>query len=176
MFHYAMNILLKHEGGLTTDHAGFTNFGITVPVLREAAKLFSGLDIDGDGDIDADDIRLLSVEQAVQIYKKLWWDRYEYYRFRDRRIAAKVLDLSVNMGPRQAHKIFQRALRSIGLIIDDDGHLGPISFTTINSVEKVQQYLCGCRCEAAGFYRGITYMHPDYKKYLSGWLNRAYNV
>ena len=44
-FDEAIKVILKHEGGYTEDHAGATNFGITLRSL--------------DVDIDADDIRAM---------------------------------------------------------------------------------------------------------------------
>jgi lysozyme family protein len=102
MANFAMAIkrLLEHEGGYTEDHVGATNFGITLRSLD--------VDIDLDGDIDADDIRAMTIEDAKAFYFRTWWIRYKYDRIYSDEIAAKVFDLAVNMGARQAAKIVQK--------------------------------------------------------------------
>ena len=100
----AFNRLLEHEGGYTVDHAGPTNYGITLRVLD--------VDIDGDGDIDESDISALTPADAKEFYHRHWWANYRYYVIQNQEIATKVLDLSVNMGPKQAHRLVQRALRA----------------------------------------------------------------
>ena len=163
----AIRIVLKHEGGYTEDHAGATNFGVTLRSLD--------IDIDLDGDIDADDIRAMDIDDAIAFYKRRWWDQYGYQRISDDDVATKVFDLAINMGARQAAKLVQRALRACGKKdIKDDGVLGPISYQAIESIPSDRLVAC-IRSEAAGFYRRLVVNKPKYKKFLEGWLNRAYN-
>lgn len=174
IFEKALEILLTQEGGLCVDTGGVTNFGITVPVLQEVAKNIIGLDVDCDGDIDADDIRKLTVSIASRIYRIQWWDRYSYEKIDDQIIATHILSFSVNMGPMQGHKIIQRALRSVGRCIKDDGWIGSVTLSNLNSVHTCE-LLPAIRSEAAGFYRGLVMMNPvKFGPYLEGWLNRAY--
>jgi len=162
-FSKAVKIILTNEGGYTVDHAGPTKYGITYETLKRH-----------DPTAIVAQIEFLTRSEASEIYKKLWWDRYQYDNIANWRTATKVFDISVNMGHRQGHKLAQRACRSCGIIIDDDGILGPISFRTINSVEY-KQYLTALRSETAGFYRGLVMKNKEkYGKYLNGWLNRAY--
>lgn len=172
-FEKAVIRVLSNEGGYTDhpdDPGGATNYGITLPVLREDG-IFG--DINNDGDIDVEDIKSLSIDQAKDIYKRQWWDRYEYWQIADQMIATKILDLSVNMGPRQAHLVAQRALRSIGHPIKEDGILGPITKLTINQADPLF-LMFAMRSEAAGVYRAIVAKNPTLKVFLAGWLNRAY--
>ena len=129
-------------------------------------------DIDGDGDIDAADIRTLTYEQTVAIYRAAFWKRYGYDRLA-LPVAAKMFDLCVNMGPKQAHRIAQRALRACGQMVVEDGILGPRSLTAIATVapEMLRVSMCS---EAAGFYRILCIRRPELQKYLQGWLRRAY--
>ena len=129
-------------------------------------------DLDSDGDIDADDIRTLTKENAAALYRKQWWDRYKYWLLPDN-IDWKVFDLAVNMGPRQAHKILQRALRSCEQKVEVDGLFGP---ETIRAARIVPWHclFTALRSEAAGFYRSLVFMDPSREVFLKGWLNRAY--
>lgn len=163
----AISLLLKHEGGFVIDHAGATNFGVTLRSLD--------VDIDFDGDIDAEDIRRMTVDDAVSFYKRRWWDQYGYDQIQNDAVASKVFDLAVTMGARQAALLVQRALRACGMIdVTEDGKLGPESFKAINAANS-EKLIVGIRSEAAGFYRGLVAVKKNFAKYQDGWLNRAYN-
>jgi lysozyme family protein len=163
----AISLLLKHEGGFTIDHAGATNYGVTLRSLD--------VDLNFDGKIDADDIRNMTVDDAIAFYKRRWWDQYGYEQIKDDAVASKVFDLAVTMGARQAATLVQRALRACGMVgVDEDGKLGPESFRAINAADP-EKLIVGIRSEAAGFYRGLVMTKNEFSKYKDGWLNRAYN-
>lgn len=175
-FELAIPIILKHEGLLVddpSDAGGITNYGISLRFLLSTGDLNKdGLpdgDIDNDGDIDAEDIKKLNIIDAKKLYKLYWWDKYGYDAIESPAIAAKVFDLAVNMGAKQAHKCLQRALRANKLTVDDDGLLGIKTFKAVNQVIYVS-LIAALRSEAAGFYRSL-----NKPKYLNGWLNRAYD-
>ena len=173
-FEQAVKTVFENEGGLTdhpADPGGITNYGITLNVLREDG-VFG--DIDGDGDIDADDIRTLTIDQARAIYDRQWWERYGYGRIDNQWIATKLLDLSVNMGPRQAHIIAQRALLATGYPVKEDGILGAVTIEAINNCANKSGLHIAMRSEAAGVYRLIVARKPALSVFLTGWLRRAY--
>ena len=68
--------ILKWEGGWVNDPddlGGATNMGVTIGTWRAC-----GYDKDGDGDIDVDDLRLLTREDVVnRILKPHYWDRWK---------------------------------------------------------------------------------------------------
>lgn len=166
----AIRVVLEHEGGYVVDHAGPTNFGITLNSLQEA-----DLDLDFDGDTDKQDVQLLNEDTAIDYYYHHWYLKHEYGRIHDWGICAKVLDLSVNMGSRQTGRIVQRAVRACGQKLVEDGIIGPKTFEAINQTQPVA-LLPALRSEAAGFYRLLANQKPTkYGGYLNGWLNRAYD-
>lgn len=175
-FDRAIEFVLDHEGVYAEDHAGPTKYGITLATLRALGDLdddeFVG-DVDCDGDVDREDIRRLTREDAKGIYHRQWWMRYGYSAIINDRVAAKVLDLSVNMGPRRAHLLVQQALRACSKPVQLDGILGHETIGAINAVVP-ERVLCSLRSEAAGFYRLLVHRRPERGRYLSGWLNRAY--
>lgn len=62
------NQILGHEGGFSDDPddpGGLINFGITLAALRNA-----GRDLDGDGDIDREDILRLTRAIAIEIFEE----------------------------------------------------------------------------------------------------------
>ncbi|MDD3446232.1 MAG: glycosyl hydrolase 108 family protein [Zavarzinia sp.] len=176
----AVDFLLAHEGGLVDDKddpGGVTNFGVSLRFARRAGDLDGDghldLDFDGDGDVDADDVRAMTREDAAEVYWLHWWQRLGYGSL-PLRLGVKALDLSVNMGAVQAHKILQRACWAHGhREVIDDGQLGPKSRSVIAGLGNTD-LLPAIRSEAAGFYRGLAISRPRSAKYLGGWLNRAY--
>ena len=178
-FAAAVAFLLRHEGGLVDDPddpGGITNFGVSLRFARTAGDLdgdgLLDLDIDGDGDVDAEDIRHLTRADAARVYWTHWWYPLGYDRL-PLRVGVKTLDLAVNMGSKQAHKVIQRAARAHGHALLDDGVLGPKSRAAIDAAGNTD-FLPAIRSEAAGFYRSLAIQRPASAKYLSGWLNRAY--
>jgi lysozyme family protein len=160
-----INNLLLEEGLLTKDHAGWTKYGITLRSLD--------VDIDRDGDVDSDDIKALTKADAIEFYKKNFWLQNGYDKIIPTEVASKVLSLSVNMGPRQAHLLVQRALKSLKITVKESGILDT---PTLNAINTAASYtlLPALKSEAAGFYRMLVSKKPTYKKYLKGWLKRAY--
>lgn len=180
---HALRVVIKHEGGLTTDHAGLTNYGICLKTLQASGDL--DFDLDHDGELTAADLRSLTPEDAMAYYYRHWWMRYGYDRIKDVLVATKTFDLAVNMGSVQAHKLLQRGLRACGVPgVVDDGVIGPITLAAVASVDA-RVLLAAVRGEAAGWYRALVYRRqearrrdgslPDYYPYLAGWLNRAYS-
>lgn len=172
-FNKAVAVVLDHEGGLTDDKndpGGITNFGIILEVLRREGPLG---DIDHDGDIDADDIRLLTIEDAKRIYNRQWWEQYSLGQINDQDQATKIFDLMVNTGPTQGCLLAQRALRAVGKGVKEDGKLGPKTLAMFNSVMPAY-HLVAMRSEAAGFYRLISTIKPKLRDFIIGWLRRAY--
>ncbi len=179
IFDKALAFVLSHEGTRFVDDAadpgGATKFGIS---LREAEALghLAGLDLDvnHDGHIDAADIAALTEDEAGQIYREAYWDKWGYGRINDRDVAAKVFDLAVNMGPSQAHRVAQQAVRSARFPLPEDGVLGPQTLSAINAAPPAALY-AALKSEAAGFYRWLAATKPALGKFLDGWLNRAYS-
>jgi lysozyme family protein len=182
-FMSAVAVVLKHEGDFSCDPddpGGATNHGISLRfALMELAGDADGDgrvdgDFDRDGDIDADDIRTMSRDDAIAVYRHHWWDRYHYDQLGDDALATKVFDLAVNMGAKQAHLCLQRAIRAVWFPVAEDGVLGPKTMAAANAADP-RLLLPALRAEAAGFYRTLITAKPRLEKYRSGWLRRAYS-
>lgn len=190
-FELAVANVFEHEGGFVDhkhDPGGATNYGISLRFLQSIDDLSA--DVDRDGDVDADDIKSMTVLQAKQFYKKHWWTKYKYDQIENAGVAIKIMDMSVNMGGKQAHKLVQRSLRAVGVEVVDDGKLGPLSFAAINTATPTF-FIPALRCTQAGFYYALVMRnaalrkakvkkpggkaYEDFSVFLKGWLRRAYS-
>lgn len=188
-FDKAIKVILEHEGGLVNnpnDPGSTTNYGISLRwALKEHAQAGDSLfDFDQDGDVDADDMRAMSEEQAIGVYRELIWEPNHYSLLFDLAVATKVFDMTVNMGAKQSHKNLQRALRAVGKGVDDDGIMGPMTRSATNGAFP-DQLVSAMRSEMAGFYRALIMRNAalrkeghsvhDFSVFKDGWLRRAYS-
>ncbi len=179
-FDHAIRVAFMHEGVYSNDPddaGGPTKYGISLRFAQQLGDLDKDgkldLDLNNDGVVDIKDIKLIIPPVAVKIYKKAFWDPYKCYQFMAKEIAIKTFDLSINMGPKQSHILLQRALRAVGAHVNEDGVIGPKSLAAIQATSP-SALLAALRSEAAGFYRNLVTKNPKSKKYLNGWLYRAY--
>ena len=118
-------------------------------------------------------IRDLTLEDAKKIYYRDFWQKGKFEEISDDLIAMQVFDLSVNLGIRSAVIVLQRALRSVGINVLEDGLIGPQTLSAVSNSEP-RCLLAAIKSEAAGYYRMIVCNKPGQAKFLNGWLNRAY--
>ncbi len=159
VFKKAVKNLLVDEGGYVNnpaDSGGETKYGIS-------KKTYPALDI-----------KNLTREEAIVIYFQDFWVRYGYADIAHKSIAEKLFNLSVNMGPHDAHRLVQQSLRALKNPVHEDGRLGPITKAAINSANE-NILLAAYRSEAAGHYRALVSHKKSLGVFLSGWLNRAYS-
>lgn len=171
----AIETVMGHEGGYTVDHAGATNYGVTVGAIVDMGD-FDGdglldFDLNFDGTLDNKDILAMDNDDAKRFYSQLW-DKWGFDRIATG-IAPKYFNLAVNMGLKQATRIVQRACRAHGQSLVDDGICGPKTRAALSAFGAM--LFPAIRSEAAGFYRFLVARNPGkYGKFLRGWLRRAY--
>lgn len=118
-------------------------------------------------------IKDLTLEDAKKIYHRDFWQKGRFEEILDDLVATQVFDLSVNLGIRTAVIVLQRALRSVGKTVQEDGLIGPETLSAVSNSEP-HCLLAAIKSEAAGYYRMIVCSKPGMAKFLNGWLNRAY--
>lgn len=162
-FNAAVAVVLKHEGGYLENHqtGEISKFGLTSEFLRSIGLPH-----------DRDSIRNLTQEQAIEIYRVHWWERYGFERLRDQGVANKFFDLAVNLGPQRATRLFQQALNRCGPQLTVDGLLGERTIAAANEAAP-ECVLAQLRALAAEHYRTLAAKDPKYLPYLKGWLERA---
>jgi len=160
-FKKAIEFVLRHEdaklsGAVTHDSGGTTKFGIS-------QKAHPNIDI-----------KDLSLMEAEEIYRKEYWSKIRGDEIHDDEVAAKLLDMAVNMGSHQAVVLCQRALNVLALhqALVEDGILGPVTLAGLNAADP-QLLLAVLRSFCEEFYRHIAAVKPECHKYLHGWLVRA---
>ncbi len=170
--------IIRREGGYVNDPddpGGATNFGVTVHTMRRL-----GLDLDGDGDVDASDVRMLDKDRAREIFLKNYFYGPKLDRL-PKPLQASVFDMNVNAGA-QAVKLLQKLCNDMGLTVDVDGKMGP---QTIKAVQKAMQMAPEYLVDAYGierrnYYYRLADRRPASRKYArttkggkGGWIRRA---
>ena len=170
--------ILEREGGYVNDPddpGGATNHGVTLGTLRGL-----GRDIDGDGDIDAADVRQLSRDEAQAILIEHYYTRPRIAELPES-IRASVFDMYVNSG-RNAVRILQRLLNDMRLSVAVDGVIGP---QTIRAADHAEGAAPSHFADAYGiarrnYYYALADRRPASRKYArrrdggkGGWITRA---
>jgi len=180
-FEDAVAHTLSLEGGSVDDPqdpGGATNWGITIGVFRQWARRVLG----APGTLD--NLRSLSREDAIKIYKARYWDpvRLDEVAEIDEAVAREIFDTGVNMGQATAVRLLQRLLNVFnnrGLHhedIDIDGGVGPQTLGAFESyfdrrgAEGMEVLLVGLNCLQGARYVRIAEGSPDSEKFIYGWL------
>lgn len=170
--------IVAREGGYVNDPddpGGATNFGVTIHTMRRL-----GLDLNRDGQITAADVRLLTREQAVDIFVEHYFQRPRIAEL-PQAIQASVFDMYVNAGA-NAVRILQRLLRDMRIEVAVDGVIGP---RTVAAAQAAAQAAPDHLADAYGiarrnYYYGLADARPASRKYArrrdggkGGWITRA---
>lgn len=165
--------VIDREGGYSNhpaDKGGATRWGVTEAVAR--AHGYRG------------DMRFFPREEAVQIYRRIYWLRPRFDRVGEiaPRLAAEMFDTGVNMGPPVAAGFLQRALNALNRGATDfqdvplDRQIGPRTIDALSRfmaargqagedvLLKAVEALQGER------YLSLAEQRPANESFLYGWL------
>ena len=170
--------IVAREGGYVNDPddpGGATKHGVTIHTMRRL-----GLDLDGDGDVDASDVRRLDRARAVAIFVDHYFHRVRIAELPEA-LHATVFDMYVNAGS-NAVKILQRLLTQMGHRLAVDGAIGP---RTVRSAHAAHEAAPDHIVDAYGiarrnYYYALADRRPASRKYArrrdggkGGWIARA---
>ncbi len=117
--------VIVYAGGYVndpTDRGGATKYDVTLETWRNM-----GHDKDGDGDIDANDIKLLTPDDAMMVMKVGYWDRWRADAIKNQSIAESLVEWVWGSG-KWGVVIPQRVLG-----VSDDGRVGMQTITAVNN-------------------------------------------
>ena len=208
-FSVAHAFTARWEGGLSdhpADPGGLTNHGVSLRFVQELAReareeclrlarncascprpaagtcAWQSLDLDMDGDVDADDIRACTKAQAAALFRREFWDKLGCQRL-PLPLGVTLYDGAVNMGPGRAVRQLQRAMNQVGEAeldlwspIAEDGLIGPKTRELAEALAGVDLAFRAARQalrQREAFYRDLAARRPSMKAFLQGWRNRV---
>lgn len=162
-FERCLDEVLKHEGGYV-DHArdpgGATNLGVTLGTAKA-----HGLDMDGDGDVDKIDVRMLKPRDVRAVYRNSYWLKAACDVL-PAGVDLIVFDLAVNSGVGRAAKFLQECVG-----VAADGRIGPMTLAAVRRLPPAELVL-RLRNRRERFYRAL----PTFDTFGKGWLRRLSDV
>jgi lysozyme family protein len=163
-FDEAIEHLMSQEGSFSndpSDRGGATNFGITIDVLRSYR---------GNYQLTLQDVKNLSLNEAKQIYRALYWNPLKLDQCKHRFASIAIFDQCVNRGLHGAVKDVQTACEK-GLLLD--GVMGEKTMDAVNTTDE-SSFLINFACASQISYARIVTSSPDQLRFLRGWLKRTH--
>ncbi len=180
-FESAMAYVLRNEGGLVVnenDPGGITKYGISLELLKSLAPetlrkvMFEALV----SPVTAQTIKDLRLEQAIDIYKDLYWNAKIFGQIHNNDIGNYIFDMVCSMGYANATRCVQQACWAVlkqWHLLPNDGVLGDKTLAAINQCGFMLK--AALRAERGAYYRTRILADPREKEFLHGWNNRTYN-
>ena len=153
------------------DRGGATKFGVTLVVYDKwcnATKIILiHCDKDHNGIINANDLRLVTLNDVKPIYQKRYWDFYRLSEIHNQAVAEMISDMIINCGTGTNHRHIKAIQKYLG--VEQDGIIGTKMLAKINKANqsKLYNYIYTYREQ---YYRKIGV--GTQTKFLAGWLNR----
>jgi lysozyme family protein len=170
--------IIQREGGFVNDPddpGGATNYGVTIGTLKRL-----GLDIDGNGRVDTQDVQALTRAEAAEIFKKQYFEAPKIGLLPEP-LQPSVYDMYVNAGA-NAVKILQRLLGEFGFPTLADGVIGPntAKAAALAYAEAPDFLVDAYGIARRNYYYNLADTRPTLRKFArrrdggkGGWITRA---
>ncbi len=156
--------ILSWEGGFSNhpnDRGGATNKGVTIATWRA-----QGYDKDGDGDIDVDDLRLLTDDDVIKVVlKPHYWNRWKADQIRSQSVANIIVDWVWCSGANGIRPVQQL------LGVKVDGLVGPKTLAALNARDP-RQLFAEIKKARVKFIENLVKRRPSQAVFKNGWLRR----
>lgn len=159
--------ILSWEGGFANvpgDRGGATKYGVTISTWKA-----QGYDKDGDGDIDIDDLRLITPQDAMEICRKNFWNRWKADQINDQSLANLLVDWLWGSG-KYGITIPQQLLG-----VKADGIVGARTIAALNAQDP-KTFFFKLWQRRKKYLNDICANRPTNYKFLKGWLRRLQGV
>ena len=158
--------LRRWEGGFVNhaaDRGGPTNQGVTLRTWQQV-----GVDKDGNGIINTDDLLRMSTHDLVErVLRPHFWNRWQADRIRTQAIAEVLVDWMWMCGP-YSIRLAQKELK-----VKMDGIVGNKTLSAINTYGNQRELFYRLKvARYAHLYRICDY-RPANRIFLAGWINRV---
>lgn len=139
------------------------------PSMRELMR--QGYDVDGGDSFSFAAYKGMSGDEVQALFHRRYWICLSLQDIHPN-AARKIFSLAANMGRKNAVTCVQRALRAMDF---DVAATGTMDAATHEALRRAGVFVVPpLRAEAAGFYREQVAALPGLKRFLNGWLGRAY--
>lgn len=172
-------LTLIYEGGekftnIKEDKGGATKWGVSLSFIRNTNDML--FDLDGNGVLTENDIKLMTEEVASLGFKKYFWDKPFALDYLDSdKKAFVVFDAAVNNGPKNATKFIQRTAQSLGMDCSVDGIFGAQSAKCLKYASEEE--FCDAFLDIReAFFWKIVENNPSQRIFIKGWINRIKNI
>ncbi len=150
------------KGAAKNDLGGATAYGVIIPTLKAAYA---------SGVVKHDDICKLTQDEAKEIYRKNFWERWGWGELKWPACLC-ALDCSINHSPKGFTLILQRAASDCGQNLAIDGKFGRLTFAALKACEpsELARAIVKRRKE---YFEKIVANKPSQKVFLNGWMRRV---
>lgn len=162
--------LFKCEGlkfvDVPNDRGGATKMGVTLSTWRKI-----GYDKDKDGDIDVEDLKLITKEDVInKVLKPYCWNKWKADDINNQSIANLLVDWLWTSG--KWGIIYPQQI----LNVKPDGIVGKITLDAINNNKDKKNLFNQLWNRRLKHFQDIVKKDPSQKKFLRGWTNRLQDL
>jgi len=163
---FADRLLIGFEGGSKfvnnpNDKGGATKYGVILSTWKEY-----GYDKNHDGNIDVGDLKLITLDDAKKIAKKVFWDFFKADEIKNQSVAELMADWGFNSGRSLVSRRIQRILK-----LPVDGVIGDLSLKAINKANQ-EKLFNAIKADRKSFIEFLVKSDPSQQVFYKGWMNR----